>query len=261
MTLTSCTSVSIDGAITRRKRGEGNYTTGFDRIASGVPPVRRQAYRWSDSDGSTPELICKRQPEGLLRLTTARFDQAQDLKKMTIGGRKARRTMPPPGRIYGPFTNWNAAGADATLDGARLIDNACAADWVPDLGFAAGMVTCGRMQSFRKLLRILTLLHSPDQTVMILSTRDSKHFFALIFLRSPAAAVNFSGPEAVPSIRGRIQIVPCDRACLGGNHLQRQMDEPSCINPTSILFRPCWHDRTSCALMMSPALAVTLRII
>lgn len=89
--LTSCTSVSIDGATyLQGKRGEGNYTIGFDRIASVV-------FRLSEGrligmvrlrDGSTLELILNgsQKAYGATDYGTFRI-RLQDLKKMTIGGK------------------------------------------------------------------------------------------------------------------------------------------------------------------------------
>lgn len=89
--LTSCTNVSIDGATyLQGRRGEGNYTVGFDRIASVV-------FRLSEGkligvvrlrDGSTLELTLNgsQKAYGATAYGTFRI-KLQDLKKMTIGGK------------------------------------------------------------------------------------------------------------------------------------------------------------------------------
>jgi hypothetical protein len=89
--LTQCTNVSIDGeTYLQGKRGEGNYTIGFDRIASvvlhlsggkliGVVKLR---------DGTSLELILNgsQKAYGFTGYGTFQI-RLQDLKKMTIGGK------------------------------------------------------------------------------------------------------------------------------------------------------------------------------
>jgi len=89
--LTPCANVSIDGATyLQGKRGEGNYTIGFDRIASVV-------FRLSEGrligvvkmrDGASLELILNGSQKACGSTDYGTFQiKLQDLKKMTIGGK------------------------------------------------------------------------------------------------------------------------------------------------------------------------------
>lgn len=89
--LTKCLNISIDGqTFLQGKRGEGNYTIGFDKIASIL-------FRMSEGkligmvqlrDGATLELILNGSQKAYGSTQYGTFQiKLQDLKKMTIGAK------------------------------------------------------------------------------------------------------------------------------------------------------------------------------